>query len=189
MSFEAQMLAIVPELRAFARVLVQPRAEADDIVQDTLLRMWAARDRFEPGTNMRAWAFTILRRHFYNVSAKRRETVCVDDVAEDRLGTPAMQERFAEGRDIRRALAALEPDLREVIALSVGSRMDYATIAGIVGVPVGTVKSRVFRARRRLAALLDGGARPASGSAAGRLRRVLTDAREIPVAASSDRRL
>jgi RNA polymerase sigma-70 factor (ECF subfamily) len=188
MSFESDMMSLVPELRAFARVLIQQRADADDLVQDTLVRMWAARDRYQPGTNMRAWSFTILRHRFYNVAAKRRETVCVDDVHEAKLTTPAMQEQFAERRDIRVALAALEPELREAIALSVGSRMDYATIAGVLGVPVGTVKSRVFRARRRLAALLDGGARPAPGSAAGTPRPRPARVRARPAAASSAQR-
>jgi RNA polymerase sigma-70 factor (ECF subfamily) len=188
MSFESDMMSIVPDLRAFARVLVQHRADADDLVQDTLVRMWAAQDRYRPGSNMRAWGFTILRHRFYNVVAKRRETVCVDDVHEAGLATPAMQERFAERRDIRRALAALEPDLREAIALSVGSQLDYATISSVLGVPVGTVKSRVFRARRRLAALLNGGAMPASESAAGRSRHRPERVRVRPAVASSVQR-
>jgi RNA polymerase sigma-70 factor, ECF subfamily len=179
-NFEREMIALAPELRAFARVLMRDRADADDLVQDALMRMWAARDRFAPGTNLRAWAFTILRNRFYNVVAKQRATVCIDDVAAERLSTPPQQEQHAQRRDIQRALQGLEPELREVLALAVGSEMDYATIASVVGVPVGTVKSRVFRARRRFAELLADPVSPPAGSAGGRLRRDRTGVPDHP---------
>lgn len=160
MDFEKDMLALLPELRAFARVLVRRNADADDLVQDALLRMWQAQDRFEPGTNLRAWAFTILRNRFYNAFIPRRSLENVDDVAQHLVSTPALQEREAEGHDIRRALHRLEPKLREVLALTVGSGLNQEDAARVMGCPIGTVKSRAFRARRELRRLLDEGAEP-----------------------------
>lgn len=160
MDFKQDMLALLPDLRAFARVLVRRHADADDLVQDAVLRMWQAQDRFEPGTNLRAWAFTILRNRFYNAFIPRRSFESVDDVAPHLIATPALQEREAEGRDVRRALHRLDPKLREVLALTVGSGLNHEEAARIMGCPIGTVKSRAFRARRELRRLLDEGAEP-----------------------------
>lgn len=154
-AFEQEMAALLPHMRAFARVLVRHAEDADDLVQDAVVRMWNARERFEPGTNMRAWAFTIIRNRFFNTRTSRQGPVAIDDVPERLLSVPAMQERQAAGRDIRAALAALDPVLREVLVLTVGSAMTYEEVAEIMGCRVGTVKSRVFRARSELRALLD----------------------------------
>lgn len=160
MDFERDMLALLPELRAFARVLVRRPADADDLVQDAVLRMWQAQQRFEPGTNLRAWAFTILRNRFYNAYLARRTLENVDDIAPHLVATPALQERQAEGHDIRRALNCLDPKLREVLALTVASGLNYDEAARVMGCPVGTVKSRAFRARRELRRLLEEGPKP-----------------------------
>jgi RNA polymerase sigma-70 factor (ECF subfamily) len=154
MDFEREMLALLPTLRGFARGLTRNRSDADDLVQDAVLRMWHARDRFEPGTNLRAWAFTIVRNRFYNAFVPRRRLEALDDLSAERLSQPAMQERQAEGRDIRQAIYRLDPRLREVLALTVGAELGYEEAASIMGCPVGTVKSRVFRARRELRRLL-----------------------------------
>lgn len=167
MDFEHEMLALLPQLRAFARMLLRRRLDADDLVQDSLLRMWQARHRFEPGTNLRAWAFTIMRNRFYNAFARGRPTDSIDEVKAETLSQPAMQERHLEGRDIRRALAALEPPLREVLALTVGNGMSHEEAANVMDCPTGTVKSRTFRARRELRRLLE----RAGIGAAGRGRR------------------
>ncbi len=156
MPFEQDMIALLPQMRAYARVLLREPAEADDLVQDALLRMWNARGRFEPGTNLRAWAFTILRNRFFNAYIARRPTIAIEDVPEGMLAVPAMQERLMAGRDIRAALAALDPVLMEILVLTIGSSMSYDEVAIIVGCRVGTVKSRVFRARRQLQRLLQG---------------------------------
>lgn len=160
MNFEREMLNLLPDLRAFARVLVKRSADADDLVQDAVLRMWQAQDRFEPGTNLRAWAFTILRNRFYNAFIPRRSFDNVEDVPQHLIATPPLQEREAAGRDIRRALHRLEPKLREVLALTVGSGLSHEDTARVMGCPVGTVKSRAFRARRELRRLLEDGAGP-----------------------------
>ena len=154
MDFEREMLALLPTLRGFARGLTRHRSDADDLVQDAVLRMWHARDRFQPGTNLRAWAFTIVRNRFYNAFVPRRRLEALDDLPAERLSQPAMQERQAEGRDIRHAIYQLDPRLREVLALTVGAELGYEEAASIMGCPVGTVKSRVFRARRELRRLL-----------------------------------
>lgn len=170
MPFEQDMIALLPQMRAYARVLARHKADADDLVQDTLLRMWNARERFEPGTNLRAWAFTILRNRFYNAFTKRRASVAIDDVPEGVLSVPAMQERVAAGRDIRAALARLDPVLMETLVLAIGSDMSYEEVAAIIGCRVGTVKSRVFRARRQLKALIESdGGLPESGTDVKRL--------------------
>lgn len=153
-SFEDGMIALLPELRAFARLLVWRRTDADDLVQDTVIRMWGAQARFVPGTNMRAWAFRILRNRFLNAYTKARSTEDLDAVGEGALATPAMQERAVAGREIRMALARLDPILRETLALAIGSELPYDEVAAIQDCPVGTVKSRMFRARRQLRRLL-----------------------------------
>ncbi|NMJ42955.1 sigma-70 family RNA polymerase sigma factor [Roseomonas sp. JC162] len=175
MDFERDMLALLPDLRAFARVLVRRHADADDLVQDAVLRMWQAQHRFEPGTNLRAWAFTILRNRFYNAFLSKHAHDNVDDVAQHLVATPALQERLAEGRDIRRALHRLEPKLREVLALTVASGLSHDDAARVMGCPVGTVKSRAFRARRELRRLLDEGAQPLTAEEQRPTRREMSD--------------
>lgn len=160
MDFEREMLALLPDLRASARVLLRRHADADDLVQDALLRMWQAQHRFEPGTNLRAWAFTILRNRFYNAFLSRRTFENVEDVPQHLVATPALQERQAQGLDIRRALYRLDPKLREVLALTVALGLNQEDAARTMGCPVGTVKSRLFRARSELQRLLDEGSEP-----------------------------
>lgn len=166
MTFEAELLAHIPQLRGYARGLSRASADADDLVQDCVMRAWAARDRYVPGTNMRAWLFTILRNRFYSsVAAGSGRLLPLDDVTEVHLAVPAAQESGLATADIARALQCLYPLLREALVLSAGAELDYAQIGEILGCPVGTVKSRVFRARREMALLLD-----VPGRQAGRLR-------------------
>jgi len=153
--FERAMLAVLPALRGFARILTRGGAEADDLVQDTVLRMWQARKRFEWGTNLRAWAFTILRNRFYNAFIPRHRMTAIDEVSEESLAVPAMQERRSEGADIRRAILALDLRSREVLAVTAGAGLDYHDAAQVIGCPVGTIKSRAFRAPKELRRLLN----------------------------------
>lgn len=153
--FEDGISALLPQLRGAARRLLRGSSDADDLVQDTILRMWQARDRFQPGTDLRAWAFTILRNRFYNAFLPQRRLSPIDDVPQHCLAVPALQERRAQGVDIRRAIFALDVSLRQVLALTVGAGLAYDDAARVIGCPVGTIKSRVFRARRELRRLLD----------------------------------
>lgn len=157
MNFERDLLDLLPHLRGYARHLVHNSHDADDLVQDVVVRALAARDRFEPGTNMRAWLFTILRNRFYNkYASKGRISVALEDAPASALAREPPQEWALAQSDLKKALAALGHLQREVLLLSVGAELSYAEIGQIIGCPVGTVKSRVFRARKELAALLDG---------------------------------
>jgi RNA polymerase sigma-70 factor (ECF subfamily) len=151
-----QMLAAVPSLRAFAISLTGNRDRADDLVQDTLMRAWANIDRFEWGTNLEAWLFTILRNRFHSdYRSRRREVEDADGSYAARLKTHPDQQAHLDYQDFRTALRKVPPDQREALLLVGAQGMSYEEVAQVTGVPVGTVKSRVNRARNRLAELLD----------------------------------
>jgi len=153
--FRAGLLAATPHLRAFAQSLVGDRDRADDLVQDTLLRAWQKRDRFEPGTCLQAWAFTVLRNLFYSECRKRkREVEDVDGLHAAMLATPAEQPGCVELADLRSALMRLPDEQREAVLLVGAEGYSYEEAAVICGIKIGTIKSRVSRARRRLAELL-----------------------------------
>ena len=149
------MLAAVPGLRAFAMSLCGKMDQADDLVQETLLRALNNIDSFEPGTNMSAWLFTILRNLFRSEYRKRRREV---EDGEGRLAeslkSPPDQQSHMEFEEFRVALAKLPPDQREALILVGASGFSYEEAAQICGSAVGTIKSRVNRARTRLAELL-----------------------------------
>jgi RNA polymerase sigma-70 factor (ECF subfamily) len=151
-----QMLATVPSLRAFAISLIHNRDRADDLVQDTLVRAWANHDRFQHGTNLEAWLFTILRNRFHSeYRSRRREVEDPDGSYAARLKTYPDQQSHLDYEDFLTALSKLPPDQREALLLVGAKGLSYEEVAQITGVPVGTVKSRVNRARNRLANLLD----------------------------------
>ncbi|MBG1232419.1 sigma-70 family RNA polymerase sigma factor [Aestuariivirga litoralis] len=153
--FNRSLLDSVRPLRAFAISLSGKVDRADDLVQETLTKAWAHRDSFQPGSNMRAWLFTILRNEFYSFLRKRRREV------EDADGKMALNTAVApeqpghlDLRDMQAALENLPPDQREALLLVSASDMSYEDAALICGVAVGTIKSRVNRARSSLARAL-----------------------------------
>ena len=150
-----QMLSAVPSLRAFAISLSGNVDRADDLVQETLLRAIANIDSFQPGTNMSAWMFTILRNLFRSEYRKRRREVEDTDgsYAESLKSHPEQNSRL-EFQEFRAALAKLPPDQREALILVGASGFSYEEAAAICECAVGTIKSRVNRARTRLADLL-----------------------------------
>jgi RNA polymerase sigma-70 factor (ECF subfamily) len=149
------MLAAVPSLRAFAISLSANVDRANDLVQETLLRAWANLDSFTPGTNMSAWLFTILRNLFRSEYRKRRREVeDVDGFYAESLTSLPNQINHLEVEDFRRALELLPTDQRESLILVGASGFSYEEAAQICGCAVGTIKSRVNRARSRLAAIL-----------------------------------
>src|SRR5215217_8614183 len=149
------MLAAVPSLRAFAISLIGDAHRADDLVQDTILRAWANLDRFEVGTNLNAWLFTILRNGFYSQHRKkRREVEDPDGSYAGRLWAPPEQHAKCDVQDMLKALAKLPVEHREALLLVVAEGLSYEDAAHVCGVPVGTIKSRVNRARAGLARLL-----------------------------------
>jgi RNA polymerase sigma-70 factor, ECF subfamily len=154
-SFRDQLLAEIPSMRAFAVSLCGNFATADDLVQDSLLKAWGHAASFQPGTNLRAWLFTIVRNTFYSLYRKRsREVQDSDGEYAERLSVAPTQEAAIELAEFRRALAKLSDEHREVLVMVGASGMSYEEVAEICGVAVGTVKSRVNRARARLAELL-----------------------------------
>jgi len=165
-NFEQDLVAFLPRLRAYARSLVRNPHDADDLVQDVVVRALGARDRFEQGTNMRAWLFTILRNRFYNrFAANGRTFIALEDAPASALVTQPAHEWAIAQSELKVALDRLHPLQREALVLSVGAELSYAEIGQIIGCPVGTVKSRVFRARQELAALLHHGGPAPDGSA------------------------
>jgi RNA polymerase sigma-70 factor, ECF subfamily len=149
------MLALVPNLRAFALSLTRDVNHADDLVQETILRAWAALDRFEPGSNMKAWLFTILRH--CAMKAHSRRSRCVEDPDGsyvERLQTAPDQHLRLDIQDTLKALEKLRPERREALILVAAEGLSCEEVAQISGIPAGTVRSRVARARADLARLL-----------------------------------
>lgn len=145
----------LPALRAFAMSLTRNSASADDLVQDTIVKAWSNIDKFQPGSNLRAWLFTILRNTFYSdLRKRRRELPDPDGLHAARLcEKPAHDGRLAMN-DFLRAFDQLSAEHREVLVLVGASGFAYEEAAQMMGVAVGTVKSRANRARARLAELL-----------------------------------
>ncbi len=142
-------------LRAFAMSLTRNSAAADDLVQDTIVKAWSNIDRFQRGTNLRAWLFTILRNTFYSDQRKRKREVPDPDgiYAATLYDKPAHDGRLAM-TDFLHAFDKLSPEHREVLILVGASGFAYEDAAKMMGVAVGTVKSRANRARARLAELM-----------------------------------
>lgn len=150
------LIACLPDLRAYARSLTRNRHDADDLVQDTVVRIMNSADRFQPGTNFKAWAFTILRNRFLNeFVAKRKQTRDMDDAEMEQVPTSARQEEGLELADFQRIFHKLPEDHRSILALVAGSGLAYEDVAKVLDCAVGTVKSRVHRARMALYALLE----------------------------------
>ena len=154
-SFKREMLAALPRLRAFAISLCGNASQADDLVQDTVLKGWSHQDQFEPGTNMIAWLITILRNQFYSLMRKAgREVQDSDGIFTEGMATHPAQYGSMDMLDFRRALEQLPADQREAIILIGASGVSYDEAAIICGCAVGTIKSRVNRARLKLQELL-----------------------------------
>lgn len=159
--FKRELAAVIPHLRAFGRSLSGNRDLADDLVQETLLKAWAARQRFQAGTNMRAWTFIILRNHYLSQMRRSRFRGEWDDLAADRLlAAPAGQDKHIELSDMQRALLQLPQPQREALILVGAGGFAYEEAAEICGVAVGTIKSRVARGRSALEQMLEQGDLP-----------------------------
>ena len=160
--FRVELAAVIPHLRAFGRSLSGSRELADDLVQEALLKAWNARQRFQAGTNMRAWTFIILRNVFLSQMRRNRFRGEWDDlVAERVLAAPASQDRNVELADLHRAMQQLPTAQREALILIGAGGFAYEEAAEICGVAVGTIKSRVARGRAALEELIGSGSLPA----------------------------
>ena len=152
---KAELIAVVPNLRAFAVSLCGNPDRADDLVQETLVKAWGNLDSFVEGTNLPAWLFTILRNFYYSEYRKRRREVADPDGAiATKLATAPAQNGHMDLCDLHAALQQLPNDQREALILIGVSGLAYEEAAEICGCAVGTMKSRVNRARNRLANLL-----------------------------------
>src|ERR1700676_2726639 len=150
--FASRVEAIIPRLRRYARALTRDETAADDLVQDCLVRGLAKQHLWQEGTDLRAWLFTILHNQFVNSVRKGvREGQAVQIIeAEPSLSRSGSQEKRLELRDLDRALAKLPEEQRTAILLVGLEGMPYQTAADIIGVPVGTVRSRLSRGREAL---------------------------------------
>ena len=171
--FKADLLDLIPFLRAFARSLCGNQETADDLAQETLVKAWQARDMFAPGTNLKAWLFTSLRNQFYSDRRRAWRQAPWDQEAAERIpGSAGEQSWAAELSDTARALSCLSDEQREALILVGAGGFSYEDAARICNCAVGTVKSRVARARKSLIAILEGeeslppAVQPAEGDAA-----------------------
>jgi RNA polymerase sigma-70 factor (ECF subfamily) len=184
--FKRELAAVIPHLRAFGRSLSGSRDLADDLVQETLLKAWAARTRFQAGTNMRAWTFIILRNHFLSQMRRARFKGEWDDLVADRLlAAPAGQDKEIELADMQRALLQLPQSQREALILVGAGGFAYEEAADICGVAVGTIKSRVARGRVALETMMEEGALPSrrtqANSSKGALADIMSDVDRLSV--------
>ena len=155
-SFKEELLGEIKNLRAFAISLSGSVSLADDLVQESLLRAWSNSEKFQPGTSIRAWLFTILRNIYYSNYRKRsREVQDSDGYYARRLTVPGDQESHLDLDDFRRALTRLPAEQREVLTLIGASGLSYEEAAAICEVGIGTIKSRLSRARSKLVELLE----------------------------------
>lgn len=155
-AFRAELVAIVPKLRAFARGLCGNRDLADDLAQEALLKAWAARESYSPGTNFRAWIFRILRNHFYTVAGVAKRFVAYDpDISAHVQTSAATQGGGIIIEDMQRGLATLPAEQREALLL-LASGLQWDEIAVVMNCPLGTIKSRITRGRASLKRYMDG---------------------------------
>ena len=166
-AFRGELVALIPHLRAFARSLTGEPTSADDLAQDTMMKAWDARASFEMGTNMKAWTFMILRNQFYSEKRRSWRQSQLDQEAAERtlmaVDDPASPVALNE---LRLGLAMLPSEQRESLVLVGAGGFSYEEAAAICDCAVGTVKSRVSRARRALQAILDSGAYDRDGASA-----------------------
>jgi RNA polymerase sigma-70 factor (ECF subfamily) len=180
-AFKTELVALIPHLRAFARTLTGDATSADDLAQDAMMKAWDARDSYQMGTNMKAWTFMILRNQFYSEKRRSwRQTQLDPEVAERTLMATDDPESPVALDELRLGLAMLPAEQREALILVGAGGFAYEEAAVICHCAVGTVKSRVSRARRALHALLETGAYDRDGrSASDAMSSILADAERL----------
>ena len=154
-AFKAELTALIPHMRAFARSLCRERTEGDDLAQDALLKAWNRRSSFEMGTNMKAWVFMIVRNQFYSDKRRSWRQVQLDPAVAERTLTSNSYPTWAvELDEVRRALTLLPVEQREALILVAVAGLPYDEAAMICQCAEGTIKSRVSRGRTQLAQIL-----------------------------------
>lgn len=184
--FKRELVLLIPHLRAFARTLTGDPTAADDLAQDAMIKAWDARESFQIGTNMKAWTFMILRNQFYSEKRRSwRQSQLDQEAAERTLVAVDDPEAPVALDELRQALKTLPEEQREALILVGAGGFAYEEAAEICGCAVGTVKSRVSRARRALQATLERGGYGRDGKAAGdAMRSILGEADRLAGARS-----
>ena len=179
--FKRDLVALIPHLRAFARTLCGDAAAADDLAQDAIMKAWDARASFQIGTNMKAWTFMILRNQFYSEKRRSWRQSQLDQEAAERTLVAADDPEAPVALDeMRLALGMLPSEQREALILVGAGGFAYEEAADICGCAVGTVKSRVSRARRAIQGILERGAYDRDGApASDAMRSILADAERL----------
>lgn len=179
--FRKELVALIPHLRAFARTLTGDPTAADDLAQDAMMKAWDARASFQLGTNMKAWTFMILRNQFYSEKRRSwRQSQLDQEAAERTLIAVDDPEAPVALDELRQGLAMLPPEQREALILVGAGGFAYEEAADICGCAVGTVKSRVSRARKALQSILEDGSYHRDGASAGdAMKTILADAERL----------
>lgn len=180
-AFKRELVTLIPHLRAFARTLTGDPTAADDLAQDAMMKAWDARASYQMGTNMKAWTFMILRNQFYSDKRRSWRQIQLDQEAAERTlvaiddpGSPIALD------ELRLAMAMLPHEQREALILVGAGGFAYEEAADICGCAVGTVKSRVSRARKALQGILEAGTYDRDGRQAGdAMRSILADAERL----------
>jgi RNA polymerase sigma-70 factor (ECF subfamily) len=180
-AFKRELIALIPHLRAFARTLAGEPAGADDLAQDAMMKAWDARASYQMGTNMKAWTFMILRNQFYSEKRRSWRQSQLDQEAAERtlvaVDDPSAPVALDE---LRQGLGMLPAEQREALILVGAGGFAYEEAAEICGCAVGTVKSRVSRARRALQAILESGGYDRDGAPASEaMKSILADAERL----------
>ncbi len=180
-AFKKELVQLIPHLRAFARTLCGDPAAADDLAQDARMKAWDARASFQMGTNMKAWTFMILRNQFYSDMRRAWRSVQLDQEAAERTLVAVDDPEAPVALDeLRLGLSMLPAEQREALILVGAGGFAYEEAADICGCAVGTVKSRVSRARRALQGILEAGNYKRDGaSASDAMRTILNDAERL----------
>lgn len=160
-AFREQLTALIPQIRAFSRSLCDNVAEAEDLAQEALAKAWTYRSSYALGTNLKAWAFMIVRNQFYSVKRRSWRSTPLDPALGERtLIFDPNPTAALELNELRLALARLPDDQRMALILVTAGGLSYEEVSEICGAPVGTIKSRVSRARDRLSSIMAEGALP-----------------------------
>jgi RNA polymerase sigma-70 factor (ECF subfamily) len=182
--FQRELVKLIPHLRAFARTLTGDAAQADDLAQDAMIKAWDARKSFQLGTNMKAWTFMILRNQFYSDKRRSWRQIQLDQEAAERTLVAVDNPEAPLALDeLRLAMAMLPDEQREALILVGAGGFAYEEAADICGCAIGTVKSRVSRARKALQVILEAGDYDRDGgSASDAMRSILADAERLSAA-------
>ncbi len=182
--FQKELVTLIPHLRAFARTLTGDATQADDLAQDAMIKAWDARNSFQLGTNMKAWTFMILRNQFYSDKRRSwRSTQLDQEAAERTLVAVDDPEAPVALDELRQAMGMLPDEQREALILVGAGGFAYEEAADICGCAVGTVKSRVSRARKALQGILEAGNYERDGGdASDAMRSILADAERLSAA-------